>query len=117
MSRTDGPRLRPVVPFPAGEIRHRLFPDARGHFFTQGWINGQLVKFKVDTGATHVGMSGKVARRLGIDYYKDGRETTAVTATGTVPSWIVNLATVRIGNVTVNDITASVIPNGGGNIR
>jgi aspartyl protease family protein len=61
-----------------------LSADARGHFFTQGAINGNPVRFLVDTGATSVALPASEAQRLGIDYRKGERGFTN-TAGGLVP--------------------------------
>ncbi|MEJ6022208.1 retropepsin-like aspartic protease family protein [Ramlibacter sp. PS4R-6] len=80
-----------------------------GHFVTPGLINGQQVRFMVDTGATSIGMSETEAKRLGIAY-QQGQMIQGRTANGPVTMWTVKLATVRIGDVEVRDIDASVVP-------
>ena len=47
-----------------------LAADARGHFIADGAVNGNPVRFVVDTGATVVALPAFEARRLGIDYRK-----------------------------------------------
>ncbi len=79
-----------------------------GHFVTGGSINGRPVRFMVDTGATTVAMSAADAERIGLDY-KRGERGLAATAGGTVPIWQVNLSSVRIGDVEVNNVDASVV--------
>jgi aspartyl protease family protein len=80
-----------------------------GHFMTQGAINGKAVQFMVDTGATSVAMSVNDAERIGIDYRK-GQMGRSSTANGTVTTWRVKLASVRIGDVEVYEVDASVLP-------
>lgn len=80
-----------------------------GHFMTLGSINGRSANFLVDTGATSVAMSAAQAERAGIDYRK-GQPGLASTANGTVQSWRVRLNSVRIGDVEVFDVDASVLP-------
>jgi aspartyl protease family protein len=82
-----------------------------GHFITEGSINGRAVRFMVDTGATTVAMSQAEADRLGIDW-KAGERGLASTANGVVASYRVNLRSVRIGDVEVNNVEASVSPMG-----
>ena len=86
----------------------RIPSDAQGMYFVRGAINGHATNFLVDTGATHVAMSGRKAKSLGIDFRK-GVSGTASTASGIVPVWSVQLASVRIGGITLNNVTASVI--------
>lgn len=80
-----------------------------GHFVTEGSINGRVVRFMVDTGATMIAMGQAEADRLGINW-KAGERGMASTANGLIPSWRVNLAAVRIGDVVVHNVDASVSP-------
>jgi aspartyl protease family protein len=67
-----------------------LAADARGHFVTEGTVNGNPVRFLVDTGATSVVLPGRDAERLGLDYRKGERglnqTANGVVATYHVPS-------------------------------
>jgi aspartyl protease family protein len=80
-----------------------------GHFTTLGSINGRAVPFLVDTGATAVAMSQSMAEQIGLRY-RDGRRIMTQTANGAVQGFVVNLTTVRIGDVEVHGIEALVIP-------
>jgi len=78
-----------------------------GHFMTTGQVNGNSVRFMVDTGATLVAMSTSEARRLGIDYEK-GQRGYSSTAGGVVPSYRVKLESVTVGGITLMGVEASV---------
>ena len=80
-----------------------------GHFFTAGSINGQAVRFLVDTGATNVSMSQAEADRLGLKF-RDGPRSSSMTANGPVVVYQVALDEVRIGDVTVYHVAATVLP-------
>jgi aspartyl protease family protein len=80
-----------------------------GHFTTLGSINGQSVRFMVDTGATLVSMGRDEAQRLGLDL-SNARVGTAQTANGPVPMQVVTLSSVRVGEVEVFNVLASVGP-------
>lgn len=82
-----------------------------GHFVTDGAINGKVVRFMVDTGATSVAMGEAEARRIGLDYSR-GQRGLARTANGSVVAHRVSLGSVRIGDVTVYDVEALVVPAG-----
>jgi len=88
-----------------------LTAGSGGHFLTQGAINGQAVRFMVDTGATSVAMGAAEAQRIGLNY-KAGKMGYGSTANGMVTVWHVKLSSVRIGDVEVFDIDASVLPAG-----
>jgi aspartyl protease family protein len=87
-----------------------LTAGSGGHFMTQGAINGQAVNFMVDTGATSVAMGVSEAQRIGLNY-KAGQMGYGSTANGTVVVYHVKLASVRIGDVEVFDVDASVLPS------
>jgi aspartyl protease family protein len=83
--------------------------ESGGHFFVSGLINGHTVRFIVDTGATSVSMSEAEANRIGIDY-KNGSLGYVNTANGVAFVHRVSLATIRIGDVQVYDVDATVLP-------
>ncbi len=93
----------------AGGTQIVLTAGSGGHFVTSGAINGKTVQFVVDTGATAVALSQDQAERIGLDY-KKGRRGMAHSANGAVPVHAVRLASVRVGDVTVYDVEAMVVP-------
>lgn len=84
-----------------------LQADGQGHFLTQGMINGVPVPMLVDTGATLVALSASDASRLGIDYRR-GQRGTIQTANGAANAWRVRLDTVRVGDIVLNQVDATV---------
>jgi len=95
---------------PGSGSRIILNASSGGHFFTLGQINGQQVRFVVDTGATVVALSEAEAQRIGLQY-KQGQLGLSSTANGTVTTWQVKLASVRVGDVEIRDVDASVLPS------
>jgi aspartyl protease family protein len=85
-----------------------LIADSRGHFTTIGVVNGVSLQFLVDTGATSVVLSSADARRAGVNYLAGTRALTQ-TANGVVPVYAVKLDSLRIGDIAVNNVDASVI--------
>lgn len=79
-----------------------------GHFMTSGQVNGNGVRFMVDTGATLVAIPVSEARRLGIDYEK-GQRGYSSTAGGVVPIYRVMLDSVSVGGITLLGVEASVL--------
>ena len=95
---------------PAGGGRRIVMAsDSRGHFMPQGSINGQVVQFMVDTGASGIGLSQEEAERIGLRF-KDGEPVQMRTANGTVQGWRTRLAQVRVGDVEIYDVEAFVTP-------
>lgn len=84
-----------------------LQADAKGHFFAQGSVNGEPMRFIVDTGATSVSLGASDARRARVDLSKAERGMT-MTANGLVRVWRVRLASVKIGEITLRDVEATV---------
>ena len=93
----------------AGGSKIVLTAGSGGHFVTSGSINGKAVRFMVDTGASMVGLGAAEAEALGIDYRR-GQRGMAGTANGAVAAYIVQLASVRVGDVTVYNVDALVTP-------
>src|SRR3569832_2502656 len=91
----------------SGPAATSLRADGQGHFVTQGQINGGTVTMLVDTGASQVALSSAEAMRLGIDYRK-GKRGYSQTANGVVAVYRVNLDSVKVGDITLNQVEASV---------
>lgn len=85
-----------------------LTADSGGHFSTVGTINGAPMRFLVDTGASLVSMGKTDAWRANIDYQK-GQPSMSMTANGPVRMWKVTLNSVRVGEVTLNQIDGAVL--------
>jgi aspartyl protease family protein len=92
-----------------GGSRIVLPADSRGHFMTQGAINGRTVTFMLDTGATSIALSAADAQRIGLDYSK-GQRVQMNTANGVSSGYKLRLQSVRVGDVEVYDIDAIVSP-------
>ncbi|TMJ12900.1 MAG: TIGR02281 family clan AA aspartic protease [Alphaproteobacteria bacterium] len=61
-----------------------LEASGNGHFYTHAQVNGELVRFLVDTGATDVALTTADAERLGIPFSPDQFEVVARGASGDV---------------------------------
>ncbi|WP_370678517.1 TIGR02281 family clan AA aspartic protease [Comamonas sp. GB3 AK4-5] len=73
-----------------------------GHFYADGSINGQPVRFLVDTGATAIAVTDALAEAAGL---QGGREATFSTANGERPGRLVRADTVSVGPLTVRRLT------------
>lgn len=91
------------------QVVEQIMADERGMFRAHGSINGQSVRFLVDTGASSVAISATDARRLGIQYRLDGMPVTASTASGLAKGWRIRLATVRLGQLLEKNVEAVVV--------
>ncbi len=87
-----------------------LTADSRGHFVTNGAVNGVSVRFLVDTGATMISLGASDAKRIGIDPSKGQRGMTN-TANGQAQVSMVKLDKVRVGDVTLHNVDGLVHQN------
>lgn len=85
-----------------------VYVSRHGMFKALGYINGKAVDFIIDTGATLVSMDEKQAVALGITDYKHGQPITLHTANGSVQAYLITLESVRVGQVEVKNVQASV---------
>ena len=86
-----------------------LIADSRGHFVNSGTINGRIMQYMVDTGASTVAIGRADADRMGLKY-QDGQPVRMNTANGVAQGWRMKLDSVRIGDVEVFGIEAIVTP-------
>ena len=96
---------------PAG-VRSLSIPrDARGHFQTEGRIDGQRIGFMVDTGASVIALNEKSAARFGLRPSRGDYNATVTTANGTIKAARTRLAMVEVGGLIVRDVDAMVLPD------
>ncbi len=92
-----------------GEYREVILRSSRGgHYIANGSINGQPVTFLVDTGATLVSVPAGLARQLQLS---PGRSGMAQTAGGPIKVNYTRLNSVRLGNIGLRDVAASINPD------
>lgn len=97
------------APGPASGGRVVLTADGAGHFMTPGTINGKTVQFMVDTGATSVILGQSEATRIGLKP-DNAQKVRISTANGVVEGQTFKLASVRVGDAEVREVTAVVLP-------
>lgn len=85
--------------------------DARGHFATEGRIDGQRIAFMVDTGASVVALNESSAARFGLRPSRNDYLATVSTANGTVKAAPARLARIEVGGLVVRDVDAMVLPD------
>ena len=106
-----------------GDIRQAVAPQARmleggrievpmggdGHFHLTARVNGQPVRFVIDTGATTIALAEDDARRAGIDPGSLAFVGQARTANGMVQTATVMLDSLTIGEIAERDVPAVVL--------
>jgi aspartyl protease family protein len=93
---------------PAEQPTVRIWPTPNRMYMVVGSINGYPVDFVVDTGATLVSLSGREARRLGIDYRVVGTPGQSSTASGIDKIFLINLDRVKVGDIELKNVQGAV---------
>lgn len=84
-----------------------------GHYRSEALINGQKVNVLVDTGATGVAISQRVADKLKLQSIDAIRTNTA---NGDSVGYMVRLKSVQIGGVHANNVSAMIAPGLDGDV-
>lgn len=92
----------------SGAGRVVLTGDSRGHFMTTAVVNGASMQFLVDTGATVVTISSDDAKRANVKYSPTNRSMMQ-TANGLIVAYNVKFDTVRVGDITLNNVDGVVM--------
>ncbi len=79
----------------------------RMQYITSALVNGRRIQVIVDTGANVVAMNDRQATALGIDY-KAGVPSKLETASSIIDAWMVNLQSVEVGGIRVENVRATV---------
>jgi aspartyl protease family protein len=106
---------RELMPGAMVQVSERVVELRRGvdgHFSAELEVNGQPLRFVIDTGASDIVLSREDAERAGIDVGDLAFVGRARTANGTVATAPVRLGEVRFGDVTDTDVRASVTAGG-----
>jgi aspartyl protease family protein len=85
--------------------------DARGHFQTEGRIEGQRIGFMVDTGASVIALNEKSAAQFGLRPSRADYTAKVTTANGTIKAARTRIARVEVGDIVVRDVDAMVLPD------
>ena len=80
-----------------------------GHFYVHAKVNGQLVRFIVDTGASGVALTREDAERVGIKFDPAAFEVVGEGASGPVHGKLVTIDSVEIEGKLVNDVKGVVL--------
>ena len=75
--------------------------DSRGHFVNQGMINGRIMQFMVDTGASIISITDKVAERAQLP---EGLPMQFQTANGVREGTVRRAERIEVGPLTVNNL-------------
>lgn len=86
-----------------------------GHFWINGFVAGDRVRFLVDTGASMVVLSPQDARRLGFDLWQEEYTGRVQTPGGELRAAMVVLPEIEIGDrIIIYQVRAAVLAEGNG---
>jgi aspartyl protease family protein len=88
-----------------------LDANRQGHFRTDARVNGSRMGFMVDTGASLVVLRASSAAEAGIHPMPADYTATVSTANGKIKAAPAKLERIEIGNITVFDVPALVLPD------
>ncbi len=85
--------------------------DSRGHFQTEGRVDGRRLGFMVDTGASVIALNETSAALIGVRPRPSEYTANVSTANGSIKAARTRLAMVDIGGLVVRDVDALVLPD------
>ena len=106
LERRDNPNRLSVLAGQEGELV--LARDRSGHYRAEGWLNGVAADFLLDTGATQLVVSERLAARAGLER---GVAAHVGTANGVVRAWRTRVSRLEIGPLVFKDLSAMIAPN------
>jgi aspartyl protease family protein len=83
--------------------------EANGHFYVHAKVNGELVRFLVDTGASGVSLTERDARRVGIQFSPSEFEEVAQGAAGPIRGKLVTIKSVEVDGKKVANVRGAVL--------
>lgn len=86
--------------------------ESDGHFYANVEVNGQTIRFLVDTGAGAVALTGDDARRLGMSWTDSELQQVGRGVSGPVQGKFVELHHMKLGGKEAWDMDGAIIPNG-----
>lgn len=104
--------LLPSVPHVAAGGAVEILRAGDGHFYVDGFVNGERVRFMVDTGASRVALSAEDARRAGVNTDALRYTVPVNTANGMTMKAAMELEYVMIGDLRVEHVKAMVAKSG-----
>ncbi len=80
-----------------------------GHFYANVEVNGELVRFLVDTGASGVALTESDAERIGLEFDRRAYEHVGTGASGPVRGKFVTLDKVSLAGKSAHDIEGAIL--------
>jgi aspartyl protease family protein len=105
-----GGKTRSSVAAPAPvPVETRVERSGNGHFYVHATVNGELVRFVVDTGATGVALTIDDARRAGVDVSEGSFDVIGTGASGAVRGQLVRLDNITLDGKEATNVRGAVL--------
>ena len=98
-----------VVTSPDGTRQMRIPRSPDGHFYVHAMVNGQLVRFLVDTGATEIALTMEDAERIGEQISPKSFEVVGSGASGPVRGQTIEIESIELGGREVLNLRGAVL--------
>ena len=106
----------PAPPAPARQVSAgrsvTIEGDRLGHFQAEASIDGRHIRLMVDTGASVVALTHEDAAAAGFRPFPSDFSRKVATANGEVAVAPIRIREMRVGDITVRDVDAVVVPKG-----
>lgn len=83
-----------------------------GHFYANVEVNGELVRFLVDTGATGIALTEADAERIGLEFDRSEYEHVGMGASGPVRGKFVTLEKVSLDGKAARNVEGAILEGG-----
>jgi aspartyl protease family protein len=105
------PQPQPTREAEAGFHELQIADNGANQYFADAYVEGQSVRFIVDTGANIVSLNADTARQLGLSDGPSRPHYLVNTANGQTQAYGVHLQAIDLGSIYVSDVDAVVNPS------
>lgn len=109
IQKQNNPNQSVSTTYVAGSKEVTLIRNKHGHYVANGKINGQSVVFLLDTGATDIALSARLAKKL---HLKQGHPFKVSTANGIAKAHRTRIETVSLGEIQLHNVPATILSKG-----
>lgn len=97
------------APDPASALEVSLERSSDKHFYAEAQVNGQPIRFLVDTGASEIALTEADARKIGLTVDPEKYELVGHGASGMVRGQFVDLQSIDLGGIQENGTKAVIV--------
>lgn len=101
--------VQPVLALATEASETVIERERNGHFYVHAKVNGELVRFVVDTGATGVALTPSDAKRVGIAFSPEEFDYVGEGASGAVRGKIITLDEIEVDGKSVSNVSGAVL--------